>query len=210
MTLSFWLIILAGLAYGLLHSLLASLQAKAQARHWFGSSIERWFRLIYNLIAVLTLLPILLLPVLLIDKEIYTIRFPWIIFTGSFQALAVLALLIGLRQTGISSFIGLHQLFLPEDTSPPRLTTDGLYRFVRHPLYTAGLVFIWLLPIMTWNLLALNIGLTLYIVIGAYFEERKLLREFGDPYAEYRRRTPMLVPGLRFSHNRSHDISHHP
>jgi methanethiol S-methyltransferase len=202
MTLSFWLIILAGLAYGLLHSLLASLQAKAQARRWFGSAIERWFRLVYNLIAALTLLPILLLPVLLIDKEIYTIRFPWIIFTGSFQALAVLALLIGLRQTGISSFIGLRQLFLPEDTSPPRLTTDGLYRYVRHPLYTAGLVFIWLLPIMTWNLLALNIGLTLYIIIGAYFEERKLLREFGETYAEYRRRTPMLVPGLRFSRNR--------
>lgn len=196
MTISFWLILLAALSYGLLHTLLASLRAKAQAHHWFGPKTDLWFRLAYNLIAIFTLLPILFLPILLIDKEIYTIRFPWVILTTSIQALAVIVLVVGLRQTGISSFIGLRQFFLPEDTSPPRLVIGGLYRYVRHPLYTAGLVFIWLLPIMTCNLLALNIGLTAYILLGAYFEERKLLLEFGEAYAEYRRRTPMLVPGL--------------
>lgn len=53
---------------------------------------------------------------------------------------------------------------------------------------------------MTCNLLALNLGLTAYVLIGAYFEERKLVSEFGEGYAEYRRRTPMLMPGLRFPH----------
>ena len=33
MTLSFWLILLAVVSYGLLHTLLASLKAKAIARH---------------------------------------------------------------------------------------------------------------------------------------------------------------------------------
>ena len=79
---------------------------------------------------------------------------------------------------------------------------DGLYRYVRHPLYTAGLVFIWLLPIMTWNLLALNIGLTAYILIGATFEERKMLNQFGEKYADYRCKTPMLIPGMGFFHPR--------
>ena len=209
MTLSFWLILLAVLAYGLLHSLLASLQAKARARHWFGLTTDRWFRVAYNFLAAITLLPILLLPVLLIDKGIYRIRTPWIILTALIQVLAVVALFIGLRQTGISSFIGLRQLLLPEDVTPSHLVTDGLYRYVRHPLYTAGLVFIWLIPIMSWNLLALNIGLTVYVFIGATFEERKLLREFGETYAEYRWRTPMLVPGLRFPNNRSHNSDRH-
>ena len=54
---------------------------------------------------------------------------------------------------------------------------------------------------MTWNLLALIVGLTAYIFIGAHFEERKLLLEFGDAYAEYRRQTPMLVPGLHLKSN---------
>jgi protein-S-isoprenylcysteine O-methyltransferase Ste14 len=202
MTISFWLILLAVVAYGLLHSFLASLKTKAQARKWIGITSVRWFRLAYNLIAVVTLMPILFLPILLIDKEIYTIRFPWMLLTLTIQLLAVIGVIIGLRQTGISTFIGLHQLVLPEDTNPPRLVTSGLYQYVRHPLYTAGLVVIWLLPIMTWNLLALNIGLTAYVFIGSYFEERKLLLEFGEAYSEYRNRTPMLIPGLKLTRHR--------
>jgi protein-S-isoprenylcysteine O-methyltransferase Ste14 len=193
---------MAVLSYGLLHTLLASQRIKNLARQWLGPNTDRWYRLVYNFIAIITLLPILLLPILLIDQEIYRIPFPWIIITLSIQLLAVIVLFIGMKQTGITSFIGLRQLLLPEDTSPPRLVTDGLYRYVRHPLYTAGLVFIWLIPIMTWNLLALIIGLSVYVITGAYFEERKLLLEFGDAYAEYRRHTPMLVPGLRYRNQR--------
>jgi len=197
MTISFWLIILAVLGYGLLHTILASVKMKAHAHSWFGSKTDRVYRLAYNFIAIFTLLPILFLPVLLLDEEIYRIHLPWVIITLSIQVMAVIILVAGLRQTGISSFMGFRQLLLPEDTSPPKLVTDGLYSYVRHPLYTCGLVFIWLIPIMSWNLLALIIGLTAYIIIGAYFEERKLLNEFGDAYTEYLHRTPMLIPGLR-------------
>ncbi len=200
MTLSFWLILLAVMAYGLFHSLLASPNIKYHARNQIGAAADRWFRLAFNFIAVITLLPILVLPVVLIDKKIYTIPIPWVILTMTIQILAAITLIIGLRQTGISSFLGLRQAFQPEESNPPSLVVDGLYRYVRHPLYAAGLVFIWLLPIMTWNLLALNIGLTAYIFIGTTFEERKLLNQFGEKYADYRRRTPMLIPGLGFFH----------
>ena len=47
---------------------------------------------------------------------------------------------------------------------------------------------------MTWNLLALNIGLTAYILIGATFEERKLLSQFGETYADYRQEDPNADP----------------
>jgi protein-S-isoprenylcysteine O-methyltransferase Ste14 len=197
MTLSFWLIILTVFLYGLVHSLLASLWAKAQARRAFGSQADRWFRLLYNLIAVVTFLPVLILPVILIDKEIYSIPWPWRLINFAGQALAIILLIVGVKQTGIASFAGLRQLFAPEDLEPPRLVTQGLYRYIRHPLYFAGLLFIWLNPVMTWNLLALNIGLTAYIIVGAYFEERKLLREFGDAYRVYKQKTPMLIPFFR-------------
>ncbi len=196
MTDSFWIILIAVLIYGLVHSLLASLQVKARARHWFGKRADRWFRLLYNLIAVLTFLPVILLPVLLIDRHLYAIPFPWVILTTLIQLLALVALGIGVWQTGPAAFLGLAQLFnLP--LRPSRLVENGLYRWVRHPLYTAGLVFIWLAPVMSWNLLALAIGATLYILIGITFEERKLQREFGEAYARYRESTPMLIPGLK-------------
>lgn len=202
MTISFWLILLAALAYGLLHSFLASLRTKAYARQWLGKKTDIWFRIAYNFIAVITLLPILLLPVLLVDRLMYSLHFPWVVLTLGIQTLAMALLILGLRQTGIASFLGLRQLLLPEDTSPAQLVMGGLYRYVRHPVYTCGLVFIWLLPIMSWNLLALNLGLTAYVIVGAYFEERKLVAEFGEAYEEYRQRTPMLIPGLRLRHKK--------
>jgi protein-S-isoprenylcysteine O-methyltransferase Ste14 len=202
MTQSFWLILLAILAWGVLHSFLASLKVKASIHRWFGPTTDRWFRLAYNLIAVITFSPMLALPVLLTDKVIYGIRYPWVVLTSAIQLSALVVLIIGLQQTGVFSFLGLRQLLLPKDPSPSNLVTTGLYKYVRHPLYTAGLVVIWLIPTLTWNLLAFDLGITAYTFIGAYFEERKLLAEFGRDYAEYRRHTPMLFPGLRFPHLR--------
>jgi protein-S-isoprenylcysteine O-methyltransferase Ste14 len=49
---------------------------------------------------------------------------------------------------------------------------------------------------MTLNRLILWSIFSLYLVIGAYFEEQKLLREFGQEYAEYQAKTPMLIPRL--------------
>jgi protein-S-isoprenylcysteine O-methyltransferase Ste14 len=71
---------------------------------------------------------------------------------------------------------------------------NGLYCHVRHPLYSAGLLFIWLSPLMTTSLLALNLGLTLYIIIGSIFEERRLVGQFGQAYVDYQRRVPRLIP----------------
>jgi len=88
------------------------------------------------------------------------------------------------------------------ESQPTRLVTDGLYAYIRHPLYIAGLIFIWFSPDMTLNRLVLWVILSLYILIGAYFEERKLLNDFGVEYAEYKAKTPMLIPGLSKSVNR--------
>jgi methanethiol S-methyltransferase len=203
MTSSFWLILLAVLAYGVVHSILASLTIKAKTRQLISPALDRWYRLGFNFIAVVTLLPILLLPLLMSDKKIYTIPFPWVMLSLAIQLLAVIGVVAAVHQTGMASFLGLQQVFLTRDNTPPKLVTGGLYRYVRHPIYTASLIFIWLLPVLTWNLLALLIGFSLYFIIGALFEERKLLREFGDAYAEYHNRTPMLIPGLVFS-QRSH------
>lgn len=194
---SFWLVLLAVLAYGGVHSLLASLWVKARARRWFGVLADRTYRLVYNAIAVISFLPVLALVGLLPDHTLYSISFPWVLVTSAGQLAAVAALMLGLWQTGVWSFLGFRQLVQPVAAGEPaRLVMKGLYRWVRHPLYTAGLVFIWLTPVMTVNVLALNLGLSIYIVVGALFEERKLLYEYGQAYADYRRSTPMLIPGL--------------
>ncbi len=197
MTVSFWLILLAALVYGLLHSFLASFKVKKWARQSTGPAYDRWYRLAFNLIVTVTLLPLMLLPVWLPDKGIYVIPFPWVIITLVIQGLAALLLLTALHQSGIASFLGLTQIIKHGEASTSEFEIGGLYHFVRHPQYTAGLVILWLTPILTWNILGLILGLTIYIVIGAQVEERKLVQEFGLAYSEYRRKTPMLIPGLQ-------------
>jgi methanethiol S-methyltransferase len=197
MGLSPFYIIIAMAAFGLLHSLLASHSAKALAQRWLGTLAGRIYRALYNLLALISLLPALLLVALLPDRALYTIPLPWVYLTLAFQGLAVIALAVSVGQTGLLPFSGVSQLFDSGFAEGQKLVTDGLYRWVRHPIYTASLVFLWLSPRMSVNLLAFNLGATLYFITGAIFEERKLLAVFGRAYADYRQRTPMLIPGLR-------------
>jgi methanethiol S-methyltransferase len=183
------------LLWGVIHSLLASNTFKAWLTNLLGKSLMRGYRLFYNLFSLLSFLPILWLVATLPDAPLYSIPAPisYAMFLG--QELAALLLLVGVLQTDTLSFIGLRQLF--EEGKPAKFVTSGLYRLVRHPLYTAGLLFLWLSPQVTVNSFTLYVGATVYILIGAYFEERKLVREFGAVYAEYKSKTPMLIPWLK-------------
>jgi len=196
----FWLI-LSVLLWGFFHSLLASLSVKALTQRVFGAAERRYYRLAYNIFACISFLPALVITAFTPDRDLYTIPFPWVIPLLAGQLLSLVALVIGFRQTDVWEFLGLRQLS-GKEKQPAKLTTSGLYRYVRHPLYTAGIVFIWLMPIMTINVLAINLGLTVYVVVGAYFEERKLRREFGAQYAAYQALRPMLIPGLRLRRNK--------
>ncbi len=168
---------------------------KAAVRRWLGPLADRYYRLAFNIFGLLSLIPVLALPVLLPDKRVYAIPFPWSLPMLVLQGLAILGLVVGVLQTGASSFLGFQQLFEPL-AFKSELATGGVYRWVRHPLYSAGIVFLWASPLMTRNLFFLFLGLTAYLVIGALFEERKLLIEYGSAYARYREQTPMFIPRL--------------
>ena len=116
------------------------------------------------------------------------------------QGLSAFLLLVAVLQTDTLSFVGLRQLF--EEEKPGKLIKSGFYSLVRHPLYTFGLLFLWLSPSMTVNSFIVYLSLTVYILVGAYFEERKLLREFGQEYADYKAVTSMIVPRLPFGGNK--------
>jgi protein-S-isoprenylcysteine O-methyltransferase Ste14 len=132
---------------------------------------------------------------------LYQIPAPWMYLSLAGQLTAVVLLVVGVLQTDTLSFVGLRQLFEGKERSS-QLVTSGLYHWVRHPLYAAGLLFIWLTPVMSQNSLVVIIAATVYILMGAFFEERKLELEFGAAYREYKAVTPMLIPGLIFGRNK--------
>jgi methanethiol S-methyltransferase len=188
-------IVLAVAAYGLLHSWLASTRVKAWVRARLGESAAAGYRLFFNLVGGITLLPVLALTRFLPDQPLYQIPSPANLLFLLLQLCGAGIAALGVLQTGALDFLGLNVLLKRDSTEPAGLVTTGLYRFVRHPLYSGSLLFLWFNPSMSLNLLALNLGASLYLLVGSWFEERKLLREFGETYAEYRRRTPALIPG---------------
>ena len=182
--------------YGVLHSLLASNRVKNSIKKQNPAFYVRYYRMIYNIIGFVTLVPVGLLVYILPDQPLYQIPYPFFLITFMVQGLAGLGALVVLSGTGAGSFLGLNQLMGVND-GQGRLKTDGFYRYMRHPLYTLSLIIIWLLPWMTVNLLALFASATAYLLIGAIFEERKMLQEFGEEYARYKATTPMFIPDIR-------------
>ena len=94
-----------------------------------------------------------------------------------------------------AGLFGLRQAWSADRPAPPeRLLVVGPYRYIRHPLMACLLGFLWLQPVMPPTLALLSGGLTLYMAVGVFFEERDLLRRFHPHYAAYRRRVPALIP----------------
>ncbi|HMB24495.1 MAG: methyltransferase family protein [Chloroflexota bacterium] len=187
----FWLILFIAV-WGIVHSFLASLGFKAFVRGALGDGFMKSYRLLYNLFAVISFAPVLYLMISLPDKTLYRVPPPWSYLMFAGQAVSLLLLFAAVLQTDPLAFIGLRQLFEVEKS---KLVISGLYRFVRHPLYTFSLLILWLSPSVTVNTFVAYMALTIYILIGAIFEERKLQREFGQEYTNYKSATPMLIPG---------------
>ncbi len=89
--------------------------------------------------------------------------------------------------------------FKQRKNPPLSFVKSGFYAYVRHPIMTGLLVGMWCIPEMSYNLLVLAIGFTLYVFVGVYFEERKLKRVLGDVYQDYCQQVGGLVPKISLS-----------
>jgi protein-S-isoprenylcysteine O-methyltransferase Ste14 len=96
-----------------------------------------------------------------------------------------------------AGLFGLRQAFTNSEEPVEPLLVEGPYRYVRHPLMGCLLLFLWTQPRMTPTLAVFCGGLTLYVVIGVFFEERDLMHRFAPTYAAYRQRVPALLPWRR-------------
>jgi len=94
---------------------------------------------------------------------------------------------------------GLRKLAGQMDTAPldlfgtRRLETGGAYGIVRHPMLSAGFWFL-LTSGPSLNNLVFTLFYAAYMLIGGYYEERRLVRIFGEAYLAYRSRVPAFLP----------------
>jgi protein-S-isoprenylcysteine O-methyltransferase Ste14 len=84
-----------------------------------------------------------------------------------------------------------------EPSSKKILVTDGVYKRVRHPMYSAhvlwGIAQILLFPNLIAGPLALLLNFAV-MILRVPREERVLLEEFGDEYRQYMKTTGRILP----------------
>lgn len=80
----------------------------------------------------------------------------------------------------------------------PEVISTGVFRIVRHPIYTGAILFYLGTSLITMSIASAVLCLLIigfYIVISKY-EEGILTEAFGNDYLEYKKKTGMIFPKL--------------
>ncbi len=185
----------AWIGYFLLHSWLAA----SVVKDWLWAripSLERSYRLIYNLWAIISLLLVVRLQGEVVRNRLWPIA-EWHAYVGVLLVSMGAALgWLALRQYSLGEFSGLAQW--RKKPFPDHLNTAGLNAYMRHPLYTATLLFIWGWFVNRGTDVALLVASiwTGYLYLGTLWEERKLRAAFGEAYIQYQHKVKRFIPFL--------------
>lgn len=78
------------------------------------------------------------------------------------------------------------------------LVTSGIYRYIRHPLYSSLMLLSWgiVLKSPSWYDVLLGLAASVFLVATAWADERECISFFGDEYRQYMQRSRMFVPFL--------------
>ena len=187
---------MAWMSWCALHSGLIRPAVIESLRKRFPSG-SRFYRMLYNLFAVITLFPVLLYTYSQRGEAIIAWDGPWRSVPILLGSVSLALFIAGARRYDFFQFIGLRQIkdekacsVLTADCS---LDTEGVLSIVRHPWYCAGILVVWARPMDVTAILT-NLVVSGYFVVGAIFEERKLKLQFGRQYTNYQQRVSMLVP----------------
>jgi len=193
-------LLLAGgwLTYFTLHSLLATPRFKSRAKRLLGN-YYRYYRLAYNIFAIVTIIPVLLYNVIISTDPMISsgqMRDLLQLFGLVLASYGVIIIRLSFKQFSKRQFFGFP---VSEENHIEPLRTDGVLQYVRHPLYSGTILIavgLWCFSPTVANLITASVWIA-YILIGILLEEKKLTKLYGGAYQEYRERVPMLIPRLR-------------
>ena len=186
-------LVLYFLFFAIIHSFLAMDRAKNKAEKLLGKGY-RYYRIIYTLISIPLFAPAFIVWITYSNSTpvVYTIpqNFYPVIILVRLAALGMFGFAV--LQIDFLEFIGLKR------QKKNVLITGGVYGIVRHPIYTAGILL--LITKMEMTLLDITAVLlvVVYLIIGAFIEERRLLSAYGDEYRKYQQRVSMFLPAKWF------------
>ncbi len=201
-------VVLAWAAFAVLHSLTVSEGYERLARRVLGEgAFARWHRLLFTLYSGAALLLVLQYLRTLPDGPLYRAEGALRILLHLVQAAG--AAVLFWTPWDLLEFVGFRQAVKPppskaEASERPRLFTHKAYGVVRHPLYLGCSLIVLFHPVQTRISLVSALMIALYFYAGSFFEERRMVRTFGEEYRRYQREVPRIIPsiGRMFSRRR--------
>lgn len=186
--------------YGFVHSVLASEKIKLLSKKLLGKFIA-FYRLFFNIFALLSLYFIWETaphPSL----QIYQLPPPYDYLVLIPQLAAMAGLIWCFKYISIKEFLGFNQIerllnneYSADDLDERyTLRIKGPYKYSRHPIYFFSIIFLLFRAEMNLSYLTIFISFTVYFYIGSYYEEKKLVRLFGDVYSNYQKNVPRIFP----------------
>jgi protein-S-isoprenylcysteine O-methyltransferase Ste14 len=186
-------------AFALLHSLTVSERYERWARDFLGDErFDACHRLLFALYSAAATAAVLLYVHSPPDISLYRLDG---VSRYAFDALQLCgAALLLWTPWDLKEFVGLRQCERHRRGEEEaqgrneRLFTGKGYGLVRHPLYLGCALLLAFHPVQTRSSAATAAVVIAYFYIGTFFEERRLVRQFGEAYLEYQRRVPRLFP----------------
>ena len=186
---------LAWLLYGAIHSLMAGSVFKGFLSNILGKNF-RFYRLIYNIIAFALLIPVLFIQFSIEKSPLWQVSDYQQVIGKFICVFGVIFIATALQGYDLGEFSGID---FNKKNETQELKTDGLLEYVRHPIYFGILLLVWGLfisDVFTRSLVG-AIAVTIYLFVGIYFEEKKLILTFGEQYIKYQKEVAMLIPFLK-------------
>ena len=183
----------SSLGFALTHSLLASRRCK-RALDAAGLPAQR-YRLAFTLSAIVLTAVWLAFVRMLPDTPLFRLHGAWLVPAMALQVLGAWIVWQSMRAFDMRIFMGLKPF--PPGGEP--FVERGIYRHLRHPMYTGVLLILFAMPAQSVNSLHLYAAVALYFVLGSRLEERRLATDHPE-YADYRRRVPAFLPRLGGRH----------
>jgi protein-S-isoprenylcysteine O-methyltransferase Ste14 len=184
------------LVWGLQHSVMARPGFKLALRPWVPACLERSLYVLVSSVG-LALLMVAWQPIAGTVWHLSSALAQGLVW--SLFALGGLITTVATVQTDHMDLLGLRQCWLFFQGRPhtaPDFVQGLLYRWIRHPMMLGFLIAMWATPHMQLGHLVFALGMSIYVLIGIYFEERDAERLLGDHYRTYRAHTARLIPGL--------------
>lgn len=192
-------LVISWVAWCALHSLLIARGVEEGVRKRYPGFMA-WYRFSYNVFSFLSF------SILLIVTNIFrddVVMFGW---SGPGQVVrfgmlcsALFLFLGGARNYDMSSFLGFQQIRTGRESQSigedDHISTQGILGITRHPWYLGTFLFLWSFRGQFSTVdMVVSLVLSIYLLVGAWLEERKLLASNREEYSVYKRQVSMFLP----------------